>query len=141
MTLGQFEKQKYLNIETFRKNGQGVKTPVWFVQDGETLYVGTSAGSGKVKRIRRNGSVLIAPCTASGEPRGDWVSAQAVVDDSPAALLHVEGLMKKKYGLSFFLFYVLGGMRSAQNAALKISIAEWSEIFTRSPGHVSICAT
>jgi hypothetical protein len=28
-------RQQYLNIETFRKNGQGVKTPVWFVEDGD----------------------------------------------------------------------------------------------------------
>lgn len=26
-----FERRHYLNIETFRKNGQGVKTPLWFV--------------------------------------------------------------------------------------------------------------
>jgi hypothetical protein len=57
-----FEKQKYLNIETFRKNGEGVRTPVWFVQDGEVLYARTIANSGKVKRIRNNGQVKIAPC-------------------------------------------------------------------------------
>lgn len=39
--LQQFENQQFLNLETFRKNGIGVKTPVWFVQDGETLYVRT----------------------------------------------------------------------------------------------------
>ena len=63
MTLKQFEKQQYLNIETFRKNGQGVKTPVWFVEDGETLLVWTEAGSGKARRIRSDSTVRVAPST------------------------------------------------------------------------------
>ena len=48
----QFKDKKYLNLETYRKNGQVMPTPVWFVQDGEVFYVRTGANSGKVKRIR-----------------------------------------------------------------------------------------
>jgi PPOX class probable F420-dependent enzyme len=48
----QLTQQQYINLETFRKNGVGVKTSVWFVQDGDTIYVRTVANSGKVKRIR-----------------------------------------------------------------------------------------
>jgi PPOX class probable F420-dependent enzyme len=44
-----FEKQKYLNLETFRKSGLGVKAPVWFVQDGDMIFVRTITDSGKVK--------------------------------------------------------------------------------------------
>ena len=123
MKLKQFEKQNYLNIETFRKNGQGVKTPVWFVQDGETLRVWTYAGSGKVKRIRRDGSVRVVPCTATGESQGEWVSAQAVVDDSPEAIQYVESLMKKKYGFMFLFFRWQANRSKAKTAMLKISIA------------------
>ena len=122
MTLKQFDKQNYLNIETFRKNGQGVKTPVWFVQDGETLHVWTYAGSGKVKRIRRDGLVRVVPCTAIGEPRGEWVSAHAVVDDSPEAIQHVESLMRKKYGLMFLFFRWQANRSKAKTTTLKISI-------------------
>ncbi len=49
----QFENQNYINIETFRMNGQGVKTPVWFVQDDGSLYVRTAEGSGKVKEDKQ----------------------------------------------------------------------------------------
>ena len=76
-SLDQFQKQKYLNLETFRKNGESMKTPVWFVQDGETIYVQTVANSGKVKRIRNNGRVNIAPCKMDGTPAGTWVPANA----------------------------------------------------------------
>jgi len=121
MTLKQFEKQQYLNIETFRKNGQGVKTPVWFVQDGETLHIWTFAGAGKIKRIRRDGSVRVAPSAVSGELVGDWVNAQAVAYESDEAIQHVENLMKKKYGFSFFLFSGLGKIRKSKTAVIKIT--------------------
>lgn len=29
--LHSFENQAYMNLETYRKNGEGVKTPVWMV--------------------------------------------------------------------------------------------------------------
>jgi PPOX class probable F420-dependent enzyme len=75
--LEQFKKQKYLNLETFRRNGESMKTPIWFVQDDEILYVQTMANSGKVKRIRNNGSVNITPCKMDGTPTGSWVPASA----------------------------------------------------------------
>ena len=65
--FNQLKEAKFLNLETFRKNGNGVKTPVWFVQEGEVLYVRTIADSGKVKRIRNNQQVNVAPCKANGD--------------------------------------------------------------------------
>jgi PPOX class probable F420-dependent enzyme len=66
-SLEQFSKKKYLNLETFRKSGVSMRTPVWFIQDGETIYIQTMANSGKVKRIRNNGLVNIAPCKMDGK--------------------------------------------------------------------------
>ena len=123
MTYTQFEKQQYLNIETFRKNGQGVKTPVWFVQDGETLLVWTEAGSGKAKRIRRDSSVRIAPSTGSGQPVGEWLPAHAQADESPEAIQRLEKMMKKKYGIMFNIFGFLGKMRSgSKHITIKIQV-------------------
>jgi PPOX class probable F420-dependent enzyme len=123
MTLKQFEKQNYLNIETFRKSGQAVKTPVWFVEDGDALYVWTQAGSGKAKRIRNNGTVNIAPSTGSGEPVGEWSPARAQADESPTAIQRVEKLMKKKYGIMFNVFGFLGRLRGGSKyTAIKIEI-------------------
>jgi PPOX class probable F420-dependent enzyme len=112
-----------LNIEAFRKNGQGVKTPVWFVLDENTLHVWTQTESGKARRIRRNGSVRVVPSTVSGEPRGEWVSAQAVADDSPEAMQHVESFMKKKYGLMFLFFRWQANRKKVESTTLIISLA------------------
>ena len=71
-----------LNLETFRRSGAGVRTPVWFASapsaDGAMrLYVYSAAEAGKVKRIRHNNVVRIAPCSASGTITGAWMEARA----------------------------------------------------------------
>ncbi len=120
--LNQFEKQQYLNVETFRKNGNGVKTPVWFVQDGERLFLWTEAASGKARRIRNNARVRIAPSKADGTPVGEWVSASAQVDDSSPALDQLKKLMGKKYGVAFSMFGFFGRLRKSKYTAIQIQV-------------------
>lgn len=121
--LKQFEGKSFLNLETFRKNGNGVKTPVWFTQDGETIYVRTVAGSGKVKRTRNNGASRIVPCEANGAVTGEWVPAEAVeVTDEETAEL-VRRLLEKKYGaVQVKSFAALTAMRREKYTVLKISL-------------------
>lgn len=120
--LKQFEMQQYLNLETFRKNGQGVKTPVWFAQDGDTLRIWTQADSGKVKRIHRDGNVRIVPSTASGEPTGEWAQAHAKVLEDTREVDFTARLFKKKYGMMFSLFGVLGKLRRAKYTAIQVEM-------------------
>ena len=104
MGFAAFAGHKYLNIETFKKSGEGVKTPVWFAEDPSAsldstearLYVYTVGVSGKVKRIRNNGRVRIAPCNASGGLRGEWVDARAEIVTGTEAE-HGMQLLNKKY--------------------------------------------
>ena len=76
--------QRYLNLETYRRTGKGVRTPVWFAEASEEsagpkLYVYTTANSGKAKRIRRTGVVKIAPCDSRGRVSGAWIPARAEI--------------------------------------------------------------
>lgn len=80
--LAVFAAGKYLNLETYRKNGRAVRTPLWFAADTRstvTLYAYTLANSGKAKRIRRTGVVKIAPCDARGNTAGPWIDARAEI--------------------------------------------------------------
>jgi len=120
--LEQFQNQQYLNLETFRRNGVGVKTPVWFAQDGDLLYVWTQSNSGKAKRIRFNPDVRIAPAKADGTPLGEWGPAKAHADESGAALAHVKRLFKKKYGVAFILFKWMGKMRGAKYTSIRLQV-------------------
>jgi len=93
--------RKYLNIETFRKNGQGVRTPVWFAgepEDGapEELYVYSTSDSGKAKRIRNNGRVRVAPCEVRGKLLGEWIEARTEIVTGAEAE-HGLKLLNKKY--------------------------------------------
>ena len=96
--LSQFAGEKYLNLETYRKNGKAVATPVWFAQDGSVLYIYSLADAGKVKRIRNNPRVRIASCDMRGKLKGEWIEARArIVQGDEAAKGH--RLLDKKYGL------------------------------------------
>ncbi len=107
-----FEGHKYLSLETFKKNGQGVRTPIWFAADpaGELnssaakLYIYTVDNTGKVKRIRNNPRVRIAPCDMRGKILGEWIDAAAEIVAKEEA---VRGmcLLNKKY---FPLKQILG---------------------------------
>ena len=122
-SLDQFNKQKYLNLETFRKSGKSMLTPVWFVLVGETIYVQTGANSGKVKRLRNNGKVNIAPCKMDGKLTGTWVPAQArVVTDSEVSA-NANNLMDRKYGLLKKIFSNQRASKGAQDIFLEIKIS------------------
>jgi uncharacterized protein len=100
----QFDAAKFLSIETYRKSGQAMPTAVWFAEISGAYYFQTQTNAGKVKRIRNNASVRIAPCTQSGAITGEWIAARAeVVTDTPAALAAHQALTKK-YGLMKRIF-------------------------------------
>jgi PPOX class probable F420-dependent enzyme len=87
---------KYLSITSFRRDGTGKATPVWFVQEDGRLLVETDAGSYKVRRIRRNPRVIVAPCGPTGRLRGEPVTATAaLLPDAETG--RVERLMAPKY--------------------------------------------
>ncbi len=98
-----FQNRQYLNLETFRKNGEGVKTPVWFVEYQGRLVVITEAHSGKMKRVRNNPNVRVAPCTVNGTLLGDWIPATAALLPENERV-ETNRLFNRKYGLMKFLF-------------------------------------
>ncbi len=113
------EGRKYIRITTFRRTGLSVPTPVEFVQQNRTVYLRTAKDSGKVKRIRHNPSVTIAPCTIRGKPLGPAVEAFAslVDDDKGEPILQ---LFKDKYGI---LWRIGIRLRKAKSQYVKLTIA------------------
>jgi uncharacterized protein len=122
--VGQFAKAKYLSLETFRKTGVGVRTPIWFAEDPArptTFYVYTLPDSGKAKRIRNNPKVRIAPCNMRGDLRGAWVDAHArfCVDDEVAK---GQSLIRQKYGLAKRIGDFFSRLRGRVQCVLAIEI-------------------
>ncbi len=77
--LEEIESGKYVSLETYRKNNQPVRTPVWFVIKNDLIYVVTRDQTGKAKRLRNNQQVKIATCNFKGKVSGEWVSGTAKI--------------------------------------------------------------
>jgi uncharacterized protein len=91
--------QKYISLGTFRKNGTRIATPVWFGEDGDKLYVMTRSDMGKMKRIRNNRQVTVAPCTIRGKATGPEVAALARILP-PEEHAHARQTVNRKYLLA-----------------------------------------
>ncbi len=110
--------QKYISLETFRKSGEGVKTPVWFVLHGGNLYVYTDADSWKVKRIRNNPRVRVVPCTIRGRVIGPWIDGRASIVDGEERET-ADRLLDRKYLLKV-VFNWLHRIRPRPRAMIRI---------------------
>ena len=98
---------KYCLLTTFRTSGEPVPTPVWFGLADGRVYVRTEATVGKVKRIRNNPRVRVAPCTLRGRPFGPPAEGRARVlgpEDSERA----ERAIAANYGLARRLYEAIG---------------------------------
>ena len=95
--LEQLESEKYISVETFRKNGDGVKTPVWFVIRDETIFVITRDQTGKFKRLKNNTKVNVAICSMKGDVKSEWSSGVATIL-SDEQVKEVSKWRDKKYG-------------------------------------------
>jgi uncharacterized protein len=97
--LSKFEGEKVISVETYRKNGTPVRTPVWFLEENGILYVHTDDSTGKVKRIRRNPKVRVAPSHFRGKPKAEYIDARAQLETSPEIVEKYHSKIYKKYGL------------------------------------------
>ena len=120
---------RYLSVTSFKRDGTGVATPLWFVSDGSRLFALTDLHSAKIRRIRRNPHVLVASCRVNGKLRGEPVDARAEVLTANEDLERVRELLLRRHRVSYrlvMLFYRLGrrlrGRQSvADGAALAIT--------------------
>lgn len=113
--------QQCINLETYRKNGHPVATPVWFTVDGDDrLFVVTRSETGKVKRIKNNNSVRIMPCGMRGDSKGPWAPAKArfaTQEETERALQQ----RNKKYGFKAKLSGLFSASKG-QMVAIVISL-------------------
>ncbi|WP_436535513.1 PPOX class F420-dependent oxidoreductase [Actinoplanes sp. HUAS TT8] len=93
---------KYVLLTTFRRDGRAVATPVWVLPapNGE-VAIWTGADSGKIKRIRHDGRVTIAPSTVRGQATGDPVEGRARIGDEADVRWAARRILRK-YGLIGF---------------------------------------
>lgn len=97
------EPESYISLETFRRNGTGVRTPVWFaILDGR-LYVVTDGTSAKVKRLRATKRIRVAPCNVRGTVTGEWFEGTGRVVRDAALVERAHAALVEKYGWQMWI--------------------------------------
>ena len=119
--LAQFSGQTYLNLETYRKSGQAVRTPLWFVERDGVLYMRTPAASAKVRRIRNNPHVRVVPSDVRGNPLGTWLEGEAHLIDADDAGW-VNELIKRKYGLLKRLIDIRSRLKGTKAVVIAVRV-------------------
>ena len=96
----QFIDQKYLSLETYKRDSTPIQTPVWFVTENDQLYITTKETTGKVKRLRNNQNARIAVCSMKGDIKSNWVDVGLEKIPEESDVEKIVKLRKKKYGFS-----------------------------------------
>jgi hypothetical protein len=112
-------------VVTYRRDGRAVPTPVWAAEGDGLLYVRSERAAGKVKRLRRDPRVLIAPCTVRGKPLGAPLEATARVLAGAEDELRAEGALVRRYGLGRALFERAMDLMRVDMCYLEITPGAW----------------
>jgi PPOX class probable F420-dependent enzyme len=101
---------RYINLESFKKDGNGVKTPVWCAPLEGGIVVFSEGEAYKVKRVRRNPKVRVAECDVRGKLLGPWHEGSAVIVEDPAREEAAYAALRKKYGWQMRTLDFLSGL-------------------------------
>ena len=111
-----------ISLTTYRKSGQEVHTPVWVVNIDERGYVRTSMKAGKIKRIRNNSDVIVAPCTSSGKITGEKILAKAIIiEPRKDEYKMINKKFRNKYKLMYYLIMWKNNLTGVTSAVIRLS--------------------
>jgi len=113
--LATLARQHDMALETRKRDGTWVSTPVNPLVEDDHVFFRTWHTSGKAKRLRNFAEVRFAPSTARGRPTGDWLQGRATrLDGEDAA--HAAHLINRRYpllqGVFVRLYHGLRGYRT-----------------------------
>ncbi|MER5965831.1 PPOX class F420-dependent oxidoreductase [Streptomyces sp. NPDC002057] len=94
----------YVSLTTYRKNGTGVATPVWYAVDDSALYAWTRTDSWKVKRLRNDPRIEVTACDLRGniaEGAERFTGEGRLVEGEE--LRRIRRLLLRKYTWRFWL--------------------------------------
>ena len=118
---------KYTLLVTHKRSGEPVPTPVWagLGSDGK-LYIRTEADVAKVKRVRNDPRVKVAPCGSRGQPRGELIEGRARIV-APDEEEHAERAIAEHFGLGRRIYESTMGAASGPMVYIEVSPAGQEE--------------
>lgn len=125
MKLSELGNPKYIALETFRRDGQAVKTPVWTVAQDGNLLVWTQGDSWKVKRARNNPRVRVAKCDMRGNTEGPWVEGVvASISEDADKKKAMWRLLLQKYPIMFSVLSLIAAVRRENKGQVVVEIED-----------------
>jgi uncharacterized protein len=129
-SLDEIAASKRTLLVTYRRDGTPVPTPVWAARAGMLVYVRTERGSGKVKRLRRDERMLIAPCTLRGRPLGAPLEAHARVLPTAEEAI-AEHALSGRYGPGRELFERTMDALRVDMCYVEVTPGDWAQSLGR----------
>ena len=119
-----FADEPYISLETFKKDGNGVKTPVWAAPLDGKLVVMSAGDAFKVKRLRRDPHARVAACDMRGKVRGEWLEGTGRVLDDAEHVRRAHAALRQKYGWQMAMgdFFARIAGRIHKRAWLEITV-------------------
>ena len=118
------DNERYISLETFKKDGNGVKTPVWAAPLDGKLVVFSEASAFKIKRLRRDTRFRAAGCDMRGKVHGAWHEGKGRIVEDPIEIQRMLAALGQKYGwqmgIGNFLARLTG--RLAKRAYIELSV-------------------
>ncbi len=112
----------YISLTTFRKNGEGIVTPVTIGEADGKLYVVTGFNTGKIKRLKNNPDVEFAPCDQRGNVLGAVVQGQARILSQEESKTMRSQIKFHAPAPVMFMFNRLRDWRAGGNAYIEITV-------------------
>ena len=97
------EHDTYVSLATYRRDGREVRTPLWIAGTGAEFHAFSAGNAGKLKRIRANPGVKLAPCDMRGGALGEWREARARLLTDPTEIATAHAALRRKYGLQMWV--------------------------------------
>ncbi len=122
--MTQVDNARYINLESFKKNGDGVKTPVWCAPLDGKVVVFSEGEAFKVKRVRNNPKVRVAQCDVRGKVLGPWLDGTCVVVTDAEQQKRAYAALRTKYGFQMKVLDFFSGLAGKKNkrAVLEIDL-------------------
>jgi uncharacterized protein len=124
-SMAEIRDSKRSLLITYRRDGTPVPTPVWAAEADGLLYVRTERTAGKVKRLRNDPRLVVAPCTVRGRPLGAPLEATARMLP-PEGEPHAEQVLAARYGLGRAIFEWAMDVLRVDMGYMEITPRDWA---------------
>ncbi len=116
-----FVHQRYVLLTTYRRDGAPIGTPVHIAVDGDRAFVRTWDTTWKLKRIRNNPEVEVAPSRMRGKPTGPAIHARARILEGDESMYAGRAIARKHRILHGFLVPLVHRLRRNKTMHIELT--------------------